>query len=179
MRFRLPTFHDVIDWMNSAFPLAAHSNAEGDALSGLPEQAVLHPAGCVEIHPVFWFGQAPVRHHLRSREWPIPADRDHRQWRARSALWRPRDRAWSSRDVSPAPASPSLRADFASLGDSLGPPGKENIISHAFTDRTSGHSRDDRRARGQGVSAVHAAGHLLGGLSCFFTALLPSVASAV
>ena len=46
------------------------------------------------------------------------------------------DRASSSRAVSPVPAF-FVAADFAGLGDSLGPPGKEDIISHAFADRTS------------------------------------------
>ena len=31
----------------------------------------------------------------------------------------------------------SLRADFAGLGDSLGPVGTENILSHSFSDRTA------------------------------------------
>ncbi len=39
---RLPTFHDVIDWMNGAFPLTARPAAER-ALPRQPEAAVLRP----------------------------------------------------------------------------------------------------------------------------------------
>ena len=31
----------------------------------------------------------------------------------------------------------SFRFDFAGLGDSVGPPGKERVFTHAFTDRTA------------------------------------------
>ena len=43
----------------------------------------------------------------------------------------------------------SFRFDFAGLGDSLGPPGKERVFSHAFTDRIA-----DTRAAVDAMAAL-------------------------
>lgn len=132
----LPTFHDVIDWMNGAFPLAPRSSAESDALSGLPEQAILHPAGCVETTLRFGSGKRlfgivcdPESGPSRQIVIIVNGGRDPRYGASRQGVEFARRLARSG--IS------SLRADFAGLGDSLGPPGKENVISHSFTDRTS------------------------------------------
>ena len=132
---RLPTFHDVIDWMNGAFPLTARPAAER-ALPRLPEAAVLHPPGCVETTLNFGpdgrlFGILcdPDRGPSGQVVIIVNGGRDPRYGASRQGVEFARRLARSG--IS------SLRADFAGLGDSLGPVGTENILSHSFSDRTA------------------------------------------
>lgn len=131
---RLPTFHDVIDWMNGAFPLTAP--AAEPALHQIPETAVLHPSGCVET--ALHFGQDGRLFGILCDPDTGPSSqvviivnggRDPRYGASRQGVEFARRLARSG--IS------SLRADFAGLGDSLGPAGTENMLSHSFTDRTA------------------------------------------
>lgn len=132
---RLPTFHDVIDWMNGAFPLTARP-AAARALPRLPEAAVLRPPGCVETTLNFGpdgrlFGILcdPDRGPSGQVVIIVNGGRDPRYGASRQGVEFARRLARSG--IS------SLRADFAGLGDSLGPAGTENILSHSFSDRTA------------------------------------------
>ncbi len=132
---RLPTFHDAIAWMNGAFPLTAGS-AANEALRQIPEPTVLRPGGCIET---------PLRFGPDNRLFGILCDpdagpsshivvivnggRDPRYGASRQGVEFARRLARSG--IS------SLRADFAGLGDSLGPTGSENVLTHSFADRTA------------------------------------------
>lgn len=133
---KLPTFRDVIAWVTTAFPLARDATAAAHPQSALPAEATLRPGGCIETTLRFGSGQrlfgivcnpetGPSRHVVII----VNGGRDPRYGAARQGVEFARRLARSGLS--------SLRADFAGLGDSLGPPGTENIISHAFTDRSA------------------------------------------
>lgn len=130
---RLPTFHDVIDWLNGAFPLTAP--AIEPALLPIAETAVLHPPGCVETALRFGPDQRLFGILCDPETGPssqaviiVNGGRDPRYGASRQGVEFARRLARSG--IS------SFRADFAGLGDSLGPAGTENILSHSFADRT-------------------------------------------
>lgn len=132
----LPTFGEVIDWVNSAFPVATRSAAESGRLPDALEEAILRPTGCVETTLRFGPGKRLFGIVCDPETGPssqiviiVNGGRDPRYGASRQGVELARRLARSG--IS------SLRADFAGLGDSLGPPGTENIISHSFTDRTS------------------------------------------
>jgi alpha-beta hydrolase superfamily lysophospholipase len=146
---RLPTFHEVIDWMNGAFPLTAAAPVDGP-LTRLPEAAVLHPPGCIEKTLNFGpegrlFGILCDPENGPSSQSVIIVNggRDPRYGASRQGV--ELARRLSRSGIS------SFRADFSGLGDSLGPAGTENILSHSFTDRTA-----DIRAM---ISALQAKGY--------------------
>lgn len=132
---RLPTFRDVIDWVTAAFPPAKGATVAGRSLPALPAETTLRPGGCIET--TFRFGSGrrlfgivcnPETGPSRDIVIIVNGGRDPRYGASRQGVEFARRLARSG--VS------SLRADFAGLGDSLGPPGNENVISHAFADRT-------------------------------------------
>ncbi len=133
---RLPSFRDVIDWVTAALPLAAGSTVAAHSLPSLPAEATLRPDGCIETTLRFGSGRRlfgivcnPESGPSRDVVIIVNGGRDPRYGASRQGVEFARRLARSGLS--------SLRADFASLGDSLGSPGKENIISHAFADRTS------------------------------------------
>ncbi len=132
---RLPTFHDVIAWINGAFPLTAGS-AANEALRQIPEPAVLRPGGCIETPMHFGpdnrlFGVLcdPDAGPSSQIVVIVNGGRDPHYGASRQGVEFARRLARSG--IS------SLRADFAGLGDSLGLPGSENVMSHSFADRTA------------------------------------------
>lgn len=133
---RLPGFRDVVHWVTAAFPLATDSTVGRHSPPALPADATLQPGGCVETTLRFGSGKRLFGIVCNPETGASPdiviivnGGRDPRYGASRQGVEFARRLARSG--IS------SLRADFAGLGDSLGPPGKENIISHAFADRTS------------------------------------------
>ncbi len=122
----LADFTKVMDWLKRAVPpqeLTARS---------LPAEARLLPDGCVETP--FWFG--PRLFGILSRPAGGATDRillignggrDPHYGAARQNVEFARFLAKTG--------IACLRFDFAGLGDSIGPPGKENMLSHTFSDR--------------------------------------------
>ncbi|WP_428682170.1 serine aminopeptidase domain-containing protein [Reyranella sp.] len=147
---QLPTYRAAIDWMAAAFPAAQGSLPGAVPPLDLPAEATLLPEDCVETTLHFGpdrrlFGivcdpqTGPSRHAVII----VNGGRDPRYGASRQGVGFARRLARCGFS--------SLRADFAGLGDSLGPRGRENIISHAFADRTS-----DIRAM---IDALEARGH--------------------
>lgn len=133
---RLPTFHDVINWMTTAFPLGRDSTTRARSQPVLPVEATLRPGGCVETTLRFGSGQRLFGFLCNPDTGPSPdiviivnGGRDPRYGAARQGVE-------FARRLARAGVS-SLRADFAGLGDSIPPPGQENFISHAFANRNS------------------------------------------
>lgn len=132
----LPGFRDVMDWVKIAFPLAKESAEAGHSLPALPADATLRPGGCVETTLRFGSGQRLFGIVCNPETGPskdiviiVNGGRDPRYGASRQGVEFARNLARSGHS--------SFRADFAGLGDSLGPAGTENFISHAFADRTS------------------------------------------
>jgi len=130
---RLPSFRGVIDWVTAAFPPAKGSS---EAAHSLPADATLRPGGCIEKTLRFGSGRRLFGIVCTPESGPskdiviiVNGGRDPRYGASRQGVEFARNLARAGHS--------SLRADFAGLGDSLGPPGHENIISHAFADRTS------------------------------------------
>ena len=133
---QLPSFRDVVGWVTAAFPLATGSPVGEHSPPPLPAEVTLRPGGCIETTLRFGPGRRlfgivcnPETGPSRDIVIIVNGGRDPRYGASRQGVEFARRLARSGLS--------SLRADFAGLGDSLGPPGKENIISHAFADRTS------------------------------------------
>jgi pimeloyl-ACP methyl ester carboxylesterase len=133
---QLPTFRAVIDWVTRTFPLVAASTDRKSQPRAVPPVATLRPAGCVETTMRFGRDQRLFGIVCDPESGPsskvviiVNGGRDPRYGASRQGVEFSRRLARSG--IS------SLRADFSGLGDSLGPPGRENMISHAFADRTS------------------------------------------
>lgn len=130
---KLPTFRDVIDWVTAAFPFRTGSTAEAHSL---PAEATLRPEGCIETTLRFGSDQRLFGIVCNPETGPsseiviiVNGGRDPRYGASRQGVEFARRLARSGLS--------SLRADFAGLGDSIGPPGRKSFISHAFADRTS------------------------------------------
>lgn len=133
---QLPSFRDVVGWVTAAFPLATGSPVSERCPPALPAEVTLRPGDCIETTLRFGPGRRlfgivcnPEAGPSRDIVIIVNGGRDPRYGASRQG-------AEFARRLGRCGFS-SLRADFAGLGDSLGPPGKENIISHAFADRTS------------------------------------------
>ncbi len=133
---RLPSFRAVVHWVATTFPLATGSTKSGHSPPALPAEATLRPDGCIETTLRFGPGRRlfgivcnPETGPSRDVVIIVNGGRDPRYGASRQGVQFARRLARCGLS--------SLRADFAGLGDSLGPPGKEDIISHAFADRTS------------------------------------------
>ena len=132
----LPGFRDVIMWVVESFPRMALSATDAHIPPALPAEATLRPGGCVETTLRFGPDQRlfgilcnPETGPSRSIVIIVNGGRDPRYGASRQGVE-------FARRLARAGLS-SLRADFAGLGDSLGAPGQENIMSHSFADRTS------------------------------------------
>jgi alpha-beta hydrolase superfamily lysophospholipase len=121
----LADFTNVLQWLRAAVP------AQGVTTKIAPPEAVLHPAGCIETPLRFGpdrrlFGMLcrPAQGMPRTAVLIGNAGHDPHYASARHAVTLARKLA--SRGVA------SLRLDYAGLGDSIGPPGKERMLSHVF-----------------------------------------------
>lgn len=127
----LADFSGVISWVRRAFPLAA----SGPQVAPVPvEQAQLQPPGCLETPLMFGadgrlFGMLCRPDHGTSDAVVLIVNggRDPHYGAARQGV------AFARR-LAQAGIS-SLRMDFAGLGDSIGPPGKERVVTYTFSDR--------------------------------------------
>ncbi len=128
--YTLPDFTGFLNWLRSAVPAAGAHTAGPPAL----EPAMLRPPGCIETPLRFGddgrlFGMLcrPDRGVTETVVLICNAGRDPHYGGARQGVALARRLA--------AGGIASLRMDFAGLGDSLGPPGAENVLSHIFANR--------------------------------------------
>lgn len=122
----LADFTHVHDWLKRAVP------SQASATRPVPPEMKLTPDGAIETP--FWFG--PRLFGVLSRPASATTDqillignggRDPHYGAARQNVDFARHLAKNG--------VACLRFDFAGLGDSIGPPGKENLLTHTFTDR--------------------------------------------
>ncbi len=127
----LADFGGALKWLRQSSLLTPSSPSAGRPLPG---DAVLEMPGCIETPICFGadgrlFGVLcrPDRAAAEDAVILTNGGRDPHYGSARQnvALARRLARAGVA----------SLRFDFAGLGDSIGPPGKENVLSHTFSDR--------------------------------------------
>ncbi|MFI4999342.1 MAG: alpha/beta fold hydrolase [Reyranellales bacterium] len=124
----LGEFHGVVQWLQGAVPVEAPARARGPITL---EPATLRPSGCVETPLRFGpegrlFGMLCRPDRATSEEVIIigNAGHDPHYGSARQPVVLGRRLA--------AAGVASLRLDFAGLGDSIGPPGRENMLPHVF-----------------------------------------------
>ena len=131
--YTLPDFTGFLNWLRAAVPVGI---AQPGAAGGVPalEPAVLRPPGCVETPLRFGddgrlFGMLCRPDHGATETVVLicNAGRDPHYGAARQGVALARRLA--------AGGIASLRMDFAGLGDSLGPPGTENVLPHIFANR--------------------------------------------
>ncbi|MFI5000557.1 MAG: serine aminopeptidase domain-containing protein [Reyranellales bacterium] len=133
--YTLADFTAFINWLRQSVPVGVPSAGPTASGKGLPEIAALHPQGCIETPLLFGGGGGlfgmlcrPDRGATDTVVLICNAGRDPHYGGARQAVSLARRLA--------AGGIASLRMDFAGLGDSIGPPGRENVLSHMFeTDR--------------------------------------------
>ena len=135
--YSLPDFSGFLTWLRSAVPAGAVAQRGlTGAMGGVPalEPAMLRPPGCIETPLRFGddgrlFGVLcrPDRGATDTVVLICNAGRDPHYGAARQGVALARRLA--------AGGVASLRMDFAGLGDSLGPPGTEKVLSHMFANR--------------------------------------------
>lgn len=122
----LADFTHVLSWIGDAFPLQRTSRTAPPPAGGLS------PPGCIET-PMFFgnrlFGMLsrPAQGAAADILMIGNGGRDPHYGAARQNVDFARTLAKAG--------IACLRFDFAGLGDSIGPPGKENVLSHTFSDR--------------------------------------------
>ena len=123
----LGNFDGVVQWLRQAVPAGLATASQPIAL----EPAVLHPPGCVETPVRFGpegrlFGMLCRPDGQTAEEVVIigNAGHDPHYGSARQPVVLGRRLA--------AAGIASFRMDFAGLGDSIGPPGRENMLPHVF-----------------------------------------------
>jgi len=123
----LGNFDGVVQWLRQAVPAGSLPAARPVVL----EPAVLHPAGCIETPLRFGpdsrlFGMLCRPDHGTAEEVVVigNAGHDPHYGSARQPVVLGRRLA--------AAGVASFRMDFAGLGDSIGPPGRENMLPHVF-----------------------------------------------
>ncbi len=141
----LADFAVVLGWLRETVP------AQSSATPITPNAAQLHPDGCVETPMQFGpdrrlFGMLcrPARGTAETVVLIGNAGHDPHYASARHAVTLARKLA--ARGVA------SLRLDYAGLGDSIGPPGKERMLSHVF-------AVDRSPDVGAAIDALHTMGY--------------------
>jgi alpha-beta hydrolase superfamily lysophospholipase len=157
----------IVSWARKAVPASETPPAPATA----PPPAELHPAGCVETPLLFGeskrlFGVLcrPARGTPDTVVIIANGGRDPHYGAARHAVYFARRLALAG--------IASLRMDFAGLGDSLGPPGQENVLSHMFAlSRTGDFSAALDVLEGMGYHRFGAQGLCAGAYHSFHAAL--------
>jgi hypothetical protein len=132
--YGLADFTRPLAWLEATFPPPPTGSAASGPLS--PGVAALQPPGCFETPLKFGpdgrlFGILcrPERGSTEDMVLIPNGGRDPSFGAARQHVVLARRLAQAG--------IASFRFDFAGLGDSIGPPGKERTVTHAFTDRTA------------------------------------------
>lgn len=127
----LADFSIVMRWLRRSFPV---DDPRQEAARQLPADAVLHVPGGVESPMQFGadrrlFGMLcrPAQGQAEDVVILTNGGRDPHYGSARQNVALARRLG--------AAGIASLRFDFAGIGDSIGPPGKENVLTHTFSDR--------------------------------------------
>ena len=131
---QLADFTRPLAWLKATLPPSRSHSATSGSLS--PGVAVLQPPGCFDTPLKFGpdgrlFGILcrPERSSTEDMVLIPNGGRDPSFGAARQHIVLARRLAQAG--------IASFRFDFAGLGDSIGPPGKERVFTHAFTDRTA------------------------------------------
>ncbi len=161
----LADFTAVLQWLGRSVPVAPV------ALHIVTGEAFLHPTGCIETPLRFGPDRRLFGMHCRPREGTPGtvvlignAGHDPHYASARHAVALSRKLA--------AKGIASLRLDYAGLGDSIGPAGKERMLSHVFAvDRSPDISAAIDALQGVGYSRFAVEGLCSGAFHAFHTAL--------
>jgi alpha-beta hydrolase superfamily lysophospholipase len=147
----LADFTPAIDWLKEAMPPAPPSQTA----IGLPV-GVLQPPGCIDT-PLRFGPENRLFGMLCRPERGTPTDIVLIPTGGREPSYgAARQNVVLARRLAEAGIA-SFRFDFAGIGDSAGPPGKERVLSHAFTDRVADIKAaiDTLAAMGFGRFAMH------------------------
>jgi dienelactone hydrolase len=161
----LADFTAVLQWLGQSVPVAPV------AMQVVTEEAVLHPPGCIETPVQFGPDRRLFGMLCRPRQGTPGtvvlvgnAGHDPHYASARHAVALSRKLA--------AKGVACLRLDYAGLGDSIGPAGKERMLSHVFAvDRGPDVSAAIDALQGMGYSRFGVEGLCSGAFHAFHTAL--------